>query len=156
MKALAIAKEFMCTRASNQIQTTWESNIARVFANARQQYITANEITNQLTYIKNKFSISAPNCVKEYISGYTKAMWEQMYLRDIEWMFYLDGKLMSGKDVEKLAYEENCKQWGKCVKNEQIFHHPPEYKSPWQRIDMTKCKYVWKGKEGHPMPHKPV
>lgn len=123
----------------------------------------------------------APRWVHSYVEGYMQARRENIYRHHMMWMLWLDGRLLTSKEVGVITELENRTQFQdlveKCEESVRLYkkhggscRHPPTweefnsnvskffpstYKSPWSRIDGDKSRHVWTDEQGNPLPDRP-
>jgi hypothetical protein len=122
-----------------------------------------------------------PQWVHSYVQGYMKARRDNLYTTHLEWLLWLDGRLVTSKSVAQITKDERTakftslvqmceesvllyqKQGGSCrtpptleeFDRDPDRFFPSDYMSPWRRVDADKSRHVWKDAEGNPLPDKP-
>jgi hypothetical protein len=96
-----------------------------------------------------------PSYVHSYVEGYVAAKREELYRHHLYWMVWLDGKLVTSKEVDERTKEEHKLILDRCNADCQDYAEPAGYRSPWSRIDSEQSRHVWVDNAGNPLPDKP-
>lgn len=122
-------------RAIN-IQERLKKRISDIFGRTIAYKLTWDEL-HELLFREISESQSykkAPAWVHSFLKGYMEARKEEIHRHHTAWLLWVDGQLMTRKDVDTIAAQESA----------PLSSPDPNFKGVWSRIDNDKSRHVWK------------
>lgn len=130
------------------IENSVLGDIRSVFFTAEALNHTNEHITEEITAVMNTRNAKRlPLHRLTYINGYIAARRENIYTSKLVWVVSVDEKLLTSEETHALAEDE---------KDMPLLYLDENYRSPWQRVNLTLSRHVWKrDRDGSPMLDKP-
>lgn len=127
-----------------RIQTKIMARVKDIYSRAIFYNLTYESISDELAKVYNDPQLKlTPAYVKHHIFGYCEAKREEIYHHHVQWMLWLDGKLVTSEEVNSIT------------KSEKPISSDRDYRTPWQRVDNEKSRHVWL-KNGVPQLDRPL
>lgn len=151
---------------ASRIQDVLKSRLLDIFSKAKHFKFTDDELRNAVIndVLHSHEGKLAPRYVLAYLHGVWDCLRDDVWYRHLAWMLYLDGKLMTNKEVDEVTRQEKEElHRDYAVANNieirsserESNYIPADYKSPWSRIDSDKSRHVWLDENKKPMLDKP-
>jgi hypothetical protein len=118
--------------------------VAYIYMRAASFRMTSDKIAELTREVfTSELYLRAPEYAKGYVHGFHEAKRDELYHGRIRWMLWLDGHLVTSKQVDERT------------KAEVGLAGHTGYRSPWARIDSDRSRHVWTDEKGNLLPDHP-
>lgn len=120
-----------------------------VYSTAINLKMTHDQLLQRRTiyFFNDPLYKKVPRWVHSYLEGMEKVLNNHLWHHNLVWLMSVDGKLMTGKEIDKLTKQEEAKY---SLSNKLS----NDYKSPWSRVDGDLSYHCWKDDNGKPLRDK--